>query len=87
MFLKFLIVILLLALLVSLGFGFYYLMQDQGDTRKRRLFHSLGVRLTIAVTLMVLIVYGVSTGKLQPHAPWERHGAQIENADPDSAPR
>jgi hypothetical protein len=86
MFLKFLIVLLLLALLVSLGAGFYFLMVDQGDIRKRRLFNSLGIRLTLAVTLMVLIVYGVSSGKLRSQAPWERHGAQSENAAPDTEP-
>ncbi len=73
MFLKFLIVVLLLALLASLGTGFYFLMVDQGDTRKRRLFNSLGIRLSLAVALMVVIVYGVSSGRLKSQAPWERH--------------
>ncbi len=73
MFLKFLIVILLLALLASLGAGFYFLMIDQGDPRKRRLVNSLGVRVTLAVTLMGVIVYGVGTGKLRSQAPWEQH--------------
>ena len=71
MFLKFLIVVLLLALLVSLGSGFYFLMTDQGDRNKRRTFHSLGVRVSLAACLMTLIVYGVSTGKLRSQAPWE----------------
>jgi uncharacterized membrane protein len=74
MLLKVLIVILLLALLASLGAGFYFLMVDQGDVQKRRLFNSLGVRLTLAVTLIVVLIYGVSTGKLRSQAPWERHG-------------
>ena len=73
MFLKFLIVILLLALLGSLGAGFYFLMVDQGDVKKRRLVNSLGVRLSLALALMVVIVYGVSSGKLRSQAPWERH--------------
>ena len=73
MFLKFLIVLLLLALLGTLGTGFYYLMVDQGDPHKRRLVNSLGVRITLAVALMVLIVFGVSTGRLSSQAPWERH--------------
>ena len=73
MFLKFLIVVLLLALLASLGAGFYYLMIDQGDPNKRRLLNSLGIRVTLAVTLMALIVFGVSTGRLKSQAPWERH--------------
>ena len=62
--LKVLIVILLLALVASLGSGFYYLMLDQGDKNKRRTFHSLGVRLTLAAALMGVIIYGVATGQL-----------------------
>ena len=81
MFLKVLIVVLLLALIANLGVGFYFLMVDQGNIRKRRLFNSLGVRLSLAITLMVVIVYGVSSGKLQSQAPWERHAsAALETA-------
>ncbi len=69
--LKVAIVILMLALVVSLGSGFYYLMVDQGDKEKRRTFHSLGVRLTLAVTLLVLITYGVATGQLGHRNPWD----------------
>lgn len=77
MFLKFLIVVLLLGLLASLFSGFYFLMIDQGDKEKRRTFHSLGVRLTLAVTLMILIIYGVASGRFKTHqAPWERSGVE-----------
>jgi peptidoglycan biosynthesis protein MviN/MurJ (putative lipid II flippase) len=69
--LKFLIVALALALLVSLATGFFFLMKDQGDKDKRRTFHSLGVRISLAVCLMLLIVYGVATGQLNSQAPWE----------------
>jgi hypothetical protein len=84
MLLKFLIVVLLLALLASLATGFYFLMTDQGDTTKRRLFHSLGVRISIAITLMLLIVYGVSSGKLHSKAPWEqpRGGEAAAGSEP-----
>jgi hypothetical protein len=82
MFLKFLLVVLLLALLVSLGTGFYFLIVDQGDIRKRRLFHSLGIRLSLAVALMVVLVYGVSSGKLKSQAPWERHAVAGEAVQP-----
>ncbi len=89
MLLKFLIVILLLALLASLFTGFYFLMTDQGDAGKRRLFHSLGVRLTLAVSLMLLIVYGVSSGKLRSNAPWEQPRIRPAETAPESevAPR
>ena len=50
--LKFLIVVLLLALIVSLFSGFYFLMTDQGDKEKRRTLNSLGVRVTLAVSLI-----------------------------------
>ncbi len=69
--LKTLIVILMVALVASLGSGFYYLMVDQGDKNKRRTFHSLGVRLTLAVGLMSLIIYGVATGQLGNRNPWD----------------
>ena len=73
MFLKFLVVLLLIGLIASLGSGFYFLMVDQGDKTKRRTFHSLGVRLSLAVGLMLLILYGVASGQFKTHqAPWER---------------
>jgi Protein of unknown function (DUF2909) len=61
----------MLALVASLGSGFYFLMLDQGNKEKRRTFHSLGVRLSIAAALMVLIIYSVATGQLGHSNPWE----------------
>ncbi len=69
--LKALIVLLMLALLASLGSGFYFLMKDQGDKNKRRTFHSLGVRLALAVSLAAVIVYGVATGQIGHRNPWD----------------
>lgn len=69
--LKAAIVLLMLALVVSLGSGFYFLMTDQGDKHKRRTFHSLGVRLGLAISLAALIVYGVATGQLGHRNPWD----------------
>ncbi len=80
MFLKFLIVILLIALLGSLGAGFFFLMVDQGDSRKRRLVNSLGLRLTLAAALMAVLFYGVASGKLRSQAPWERHAPVANEA-------
>jgi formate hydrogenlyase subunit 3/multisubunit Na+/H+ antiporter MnhD subunit len=65
------IVLLMLALVASLASGFYYLMLDQGNKEKRRTFHSLGVRVSIAITLMALIIYGVATGQLGHGNPWD----------------
>ena len=69
--LKAAIVLLMLALLASLGSGFYFLMKDQGDKNKRGTFHSLGVRLALAVCLAVLMVYGVASGQLGHRNPWD----------------
>ena len=69
--LKAAIVILMLALLASLGSGFYFLMVDQGDKNSRRTLHSLGVRLALACGLAGVIVYGVATGQLGHRNPWD----------------
>ena len=69
--LKAVIVLLMLALVASLGSGFYFLMQDQGDKTKRRTMHSLGVRLALAVCLAAVIIYGVATGQLGRGNPWD----------------
>lgn len=83
--LKLTVIGLMLALLVSLGSGFYFLMVDQGDKTKRRTFHSLGVRLALAATLASLVVYGIATGQLGHRNPWDagpRPAAQAqENGD------
>ena len=44
--LKGLIVLLMIALLITLGAGLYFLMIDQGDVKKTRLVNSLRVRAT-----------------------------------------
>ena len=69
--LKAAIVILVLALVASLGSGFYFLMLDQGDKTRRRTLHSLGVRVTLAATLLAVIIYGVATGQLGHRNPWD----------------
>ncbi len=61
----------MIALVASLGSGFYFLMIDQGDKTKRRTLHSLGVRLSLAICLAALIVYGVATGQLGNRTPWD----------------
>ena len=69
--LKTLIIILMLALIASMGSGFYYLMKDQGDKTKRSTFHSLGVRLSFAAALLAVIIYGIATGQLGHRNPWD----------------
>lgn len=69
MWLKPAILIVFVALVISLLSGFYFLVKDQGGPSKR-LLHSLGVRLTLAIVLVALVGYGMMTGQLRSQAPW-----------------
>lgn len=69
--LKFFIVLFMVLLVASLAGSAYFLMTDQGGRNKRRTLHTLGVRLTLAVGLMGLIIYGVATGQLGHRNPWD----------------
>lgn len=80
--LKILIVVLMVCLVASLGSGFYFLMKDQGDKNSRRTFHSLGVRLGLALGLALLIVYGVASGQLGHRNPWD--AGPVSHASGDS---
>ena len=69
--LKILIILLMLALVNSLGSGLYFLMVDQGNLEKKRLFTSLGIRLGLATALITTIIFGVATGQLGNRNPWD----------------
>ena len=69
--LKTVIVLLMIALVASLASGLVFLMSDQGNPQKRRLFTSLGARLGIGVCLLLVILYGVVTGQLGHQNPWD----------------
>ena len=69
-------------MLISLASGLFYLFKDQG--KSKHTFHSLGVRATMAVLLMILLGYGAATGQLKSKAPWAYGAApaQSTGADP-----
>ena len=69
MWIKPVILILLVALLISLGSSFVFLMRDQGRTK--RTLHSLGVRVSLAAALVGVIAWGFYTGQLRSKAPWD----------------
>ena len=69
--LKTLIVLLMIALVASLASGLIFLMSDQGNPDKKRLFASLGVRLGLGACLLLVILYGVITGDLGHQNPWD----------------
>lgn len=78
MWLKFAIVAVFLALLISLASGLFFLVKDQGKTK--RTLYSLGVRVVLAATLMCLIGYGLMTGQLKSKAPWSAAYQQNQGA-------
>jgi hypothetical protein len=66
--LKVVIVILLVAIIISLGSGAVFFFRDQGEGK--RTLHALGIRVTLAVLLMLCLTYGVLSGELVLTAPW-----------------
>lgn len=66
--LKAAIVILLLATLVSLFSGLFFLVKDEG--RGTRVVNALTVRVILAALTVALITWGFYSGQLVSHAPW-----------------
>jgi len=65
MIIKYLIVAVLIAIVVSLGSGMYYMLKDKGQSK--RMVHSLTVRISLSVALFVLLFIAWYFGLLQPH--------------------
>lgn len=70
MWLKIAIVILFVAIVASLSSGLVFLLKDTASESKRALY-ALGIRITLAVALLLLIGYGIYTGQLVSTAPWD----------------
>jgi hypothetical protein len=66
--LKIIIALLLLGIVISLACGFVFFYQDKG--RSKRVLYALGVRVTLAVVLMLCVTVGLATGALTIQAPW-----------------
>lgn len=78
MWLKPAILIVFFALLASLASGLFFLVKDQGKTK--RTLYSLGVRVTLAIILLALISYGILSGQLRSKAPWSQNNLQLQDA-------
>lgn len=63
---KALILLLLVAILVSLFSGLFFLNRDQGNSR--RLLNALTVRIVLSVLLFLLLLVAWRMGAIQPHA-------------------
>jgi len=66
--LKAAIILLLLATLVSLFSGLFFLVKDEG--RGSRVVNSLSLRVTLTAVTVALIAWGFYSGQLTSHAPW-----------------
>ncbi|HCG0972277.1 TPA: twin transmembrane helix small protein [Pseudomonas aeruginosa] len=66
--LKVAIVLLLLATLVSLFSGLFFLVKDQGHGS--RVVNSLTVRVVLAAATLALVAWGFYSDELNSHAPW-----------------
>ena len=53
------IVLVMLGIVVSLGFGLYFLVRDRGSTERTVI--SLSVRVALAIALLALLGYGFAT--------------------------
>ena len=82
MLLKFIIVLLLIGVLISLFSGLVFLFKDTDRTDSKRTWYALGIRITLASALLVTVFYGFYTGQLRmgTNAPW--HGHQAEQSAP-----
>jgi hypothetical protein len=65
MIIKYLIVVVLIAIVASLGSGLFFMMKDKGGSR--RMVNSLTVRISLSVVLFVLLFVAWSLGLIQPH--------------------
>lgn len=62
---KYLIVALFVAILVSLGSGLFFMLRDKEGSR--RMVNSLTVRIVLSVALFLLLFVAWYFGLLQPH--------------------
>ena len=57
--LNLLLILVMLGIVVSLGFGLFFLVRDPGQSR--RTVHSLSIRVALAVLMLALLAYGFVT--------------------------
>jgi branched-subunit amino acid transport protein AzlD len=62
---KLLIILFLFAIIFVLFRGLYYMVKDQGKTKKT--VNSLTWRIGLSVMLIILLIIGASFGYIQPH--------------------
>ena len=64
---KLVVILLLLAIVASLGSGLFFLIKDGGDSK--RMARALTVRVSLSVALILLLFAAWAFGLIQPHGP------------------
>ena len=59
---KSIIIVLIIGILLSLASSLFFLCKDRGEGK--RTVYGLGIRVTLAILLIILVAYGLSTGEL-----------------------
>ena len=62
---KLLVIAILLAILISLGSGLFFLVKDKDDSR--RVMRALTVRIALSVILFLLLIAAWFAGLIQPN--------------------
>ena len=63
-------------MLASLASGYFFFVKDMGDKSKLRLLVALKTRVCTGLILILLIFYGIVSGKLSNRAPWDNKDNQ-----------
>jgi len=61
---KAIILILVFAIIVNLGRGFFFLLKDQRDADNKRMLHALTWRIGLSVLLFLFIILSLFLGNL-----------------------
>ncbi len=71
--LKIIVIILFIGVVTSLVTSLNFLLKDIDAAESKRALYALGIRVTLAATLLGVIAYGIHTGQLANTAPWGDH--------------
>ena len=67
MLIKILIVAVLIAIIISLGSGLFFLVKDK-EAKSKRMANSLTVRIVLSIALFFLLIIAYQQGLIQPHS-------------------
>ncbi len=82
--LKIIVILLFIGVLLSLGSGLVFLFRDQQEQGSRRTLYSLGIRILLAASLLIVLFYGFSSGQLRLDAPWHNRTSLMDRpAEPE----